>query len=224
MSFDVDAARGAVRGGTWSRAIDIVTSSGPPLEVAKAFHALGKALYWKDKDLIHARRVLEEGIEYAKATDADEGAQGVRKAMNYDLASFCWPGWDEALIEITEDDVTAGERAADENLRMAVALSRGDAPMANAHFMVGAYRLSRRRMTDALISFAHFRSHASASQDVASTRLADGYLALTEWLNGDEDAEETFVGIVDRLKASTDKNEVYFAQQLQTAAKVVRGR
>lgn len=218
----MDVAREAVRGGKWTEAEALILESGSSLEISRAFHAVAKGIYWKDKNLGHARAMLEEGIAYALAEAASDELKSAAKAMSFDLASFCWPGWDEPGIEISDEDIAAGIEAADRNLALAIELKKGDGPMANAYFIVGAYQLTGRHFTDALISFTHFRSHAVSGKDVPSTRLADGYIALTQWLNGDPDGEESFVAITDRLNSSCNENEVYFAQQLKSAAKICR--
>lgn len=176
----------------------------------RVLHAEGKACYWKAKDLPAAKAKLEEGIALARSV----GDAAEEKAMNYDLASFCWPGWDEPGIEIAEDDLAAGEKAADENLRLAEELKRDHGPMANAHFMVGAYQLARGRSTEAQASFRRQREHASAAEDRAGVLLAEGYLSLASRGTAEEAAGA--------LRNSGLENGIFFADQLDTAARVFR--
>ena len=68
MAFDVEAARRLVREGEWSAAIADVQEAGSPEEVAKAYHALGKALYYATSLLKANGAAEEEWRPYAERT------------------------------------------------------------------------------------------------------------------------------------------------------------
>ncbi len=179
-------------------------------------HQKAKASYWKDKDLSEARRLLEEGIAAARG----QGSRELEKPLQYDLASFCWPGWDESGIVISDDDLSVGEIAAAENLRLAGELERGDAALANAWFMVGGYRLVRNRYREAADAFAHQRGFAERGQDPAGADLAQGYASLAGQLGG---GDEGVSAAIDRLRSSGWEHGPAFATQLETAARVFGG-
>lgn len=138
----------------------------------KSIHQAAKDRYWQDKDLAGARRLLEEGIALAR----EQGLKGEEKAMSYDLASFCWAGWDEPGVVITDEDSVAGAKAAEENLRLAEELERPAIPMSNAWWMVGAYRLQSGHFGEAEGAFQAFRELTEG--DPARTLLADGYVQI----------------------------------------------
>lgn len=203
---------------------ELLESSGPPEQVADAYHRVAKDLYWKDKDLSSARSALALGIAYAvdqarSTTDPDLALDltGRAKAMCYDLASFCWPGWNEPGIPIGEAEIECGEHAASENLRLAIELQRGDVPMANAHFMVGAFHLARSRFAYAHTSFEEFRAFAERAGDSGMALLAEGYLALADVLDG---SEADLNGIIERLRSQGVEHGQFFADQLVTAKRV----
>lgn len=181
----------------------------PNMDV-EALHREAKDRYWKHKDLPGARRLLEEGIALARR----QASPDLEKPLQYDLASFCWPGWDEAGISPTEEDLLAGDRAAAENLRLAIELQRGPAGMANAHFMVGAYALVARRYAEA---YEAFRRQADCAPEPPGKCLGEGYASLAEGLARGEVA----IGAsVERLRTSGWEHGLGLADQLETAARV----
>lgn len=203
--------------GQGSEATVLLEATGTPHEIAEAYHRVAKDLYWKNKDLTSARSALALGIAYAvdqaRISDEPDELKGKVKAMCYDLASFCWPGWDEPGILIGETDLEVGEHAAHENLRLAIELQRGDLPMANAHFMVGAYHLARRRHAFAESSFEEFQARATAAGDIGAAILAEGYLALVR-------PGADILPICARLREEGGESGGFFAEQLLTAARV----
>lgn len=181
------------------------------MDTARDLHQQAKDAYWKARDLPASRTLLERGIAKAK----EEGDPGEEKALNFDLASFCWPGWDEEGITITDADLEAGERAAHENLRLAQELQRPDGPMGNAWFMVGAYHLQARRYDDALEAFEKWSSFTTANPGGAL--LAGAYVGLVLRLQGrafDLDA------CCKTLQEEGGEHGGEFAQQVRTAARV----
>jgi hypothetical protein len=224
MAIDVEVARRLLAEGQGSLTTQVIEAEGTPLDIAGAYHQVAKDLYWKDKDLAGARSALALGIAYAvdqarSTLDVDLAAElsGVAKAMCYDLASFCWPGWAEPGIEIGEAELECGEHAAAENLRLAIELERGDLPMANAHFMVGAYHLARRRHAYAEAAFQEFLQRATNAGEEGTALLAEGYLALVRRLDGTGDELDL---VLSRLRTGGLEHGAFFADQLATAEAV----
>jgi len=179
----------------------------------KALHQEAKDRYWRDKNLPETRHLLERGI--ALATQIGDVSE--QKAMNYNLASFCWPGWDEDGIAPTAEDIDVGEKAANENLRLAEELQQGDAPMANAWFMVGAYHLVRTRYAEADDAFANSMDASFRAGNTDHMLLGAGFRILAGQLTS---------GIVDveapcsHILAEGGEHGKMFADQLRAAAKV----
>lgn len=179
----------------------------------KALHQEAKDRYWKDKNLPECRRLLEQGIALA----IEQGDSSEQKAMNYDLASFCWPGWDEPGIAPTAEDIAAGEAAANENLRLADELRKGDVPMGNAWFMVGGYHLVQDRFEEADEAYANYMdaSHRAGNND--QLLLGAGFRLLAQQL---AQGEVNIEGPCQRIEAEGGEHGGMFAEQLRTAARV----
>jgi hypothetical protein len=195
-----------------------------PIEIAKRYHSLAKDRYWKHKDLAGAITLFDEGIGFANSEMAHcldlakiKEMNGVCKAMHYDVASFCWPGWNESGIAIGPGEVLRGERAAHKNLELAFELGRTGAPLADAHWMLGAYNLCFGRLEKALEMFGEFERIAVAAEDEGRALLASGYLALTQVLQGDQSAKARLSAIQSELEAGNIEEGKFLAEQLSTA-------
>jgi hypothetical protein len=221
MAIDTERVRRILRKGDHIAAFAALESE-PPLEAAQTYHSIAKDLYWQDRDLPNAKATLLRGIAFALAKEHQEDPE-VRttgKAMCYDLASFCWPGWDEPDIEIGREELTLGQAAAARNLELAIELGRGDGPLANAHFLIGAFDLAWSRLPEAAESFEKYRHHAALADDEVGVLAAEGYAALTRHLEGKPEAEEEFLVIVNRLLEDDLEHGAFFAEQLETARRV----
>lgn len=221
MAIDVEKVRRVIRKGDHISAFSSMEAAAPQ-EAAEAYHAVAKELYWKDRDLPNAKATLLRGIAFALSPEHQDLTElrSIGKAMCYDLASFCWPGWDEPDIEIGRDELTLGQAAAARNLELAQELGRGDGPLANAYFLIGAYDLAWSRLPEAEEAFEKYRHHAALADDDTGVLAAEGYSALTRHLAGQSGAEEEFDAIRDRLFEDDLEHGAFFGDQLDTARKV----
>jgi hypothetical protein len=157
--------------------IAFITVEDDPARVLAMFHGGIRHAYWSNKDidgvvaLGRAARALAEPIE-------DPKLLGLLKSIAFDVGSFCWPGWREPGIEITPPTLEIGAEAAALNLELARRLERPDAPMANAHWLVGAHHLASGRSDEASASFEESARHARLADDRATELLAIGYVAI----------------------------------------------
>jgi hypothetical protein len=208
------------------RLMEILSQSDDSLDAAKGLHAAGKHLYWKEKNIKAAVSALRAGIDFALPHARRQSSEALRrdllgeaKGMSYDLASFCWPGWDEPGIEVTEEEIAEGERGAESNLELAIELSRSGAPLANAYWMVGAYLLARDNPKGALDSFAKFKEIAASSGDQGQFLLATGYESICSELLG-EARDEHLQRLYVELTEKDPENGPFYADQLRTARRV----
>ncbi|MEK6223007.1 MAG: hypothetical protein N2D54_12245, partial [Chloroflexota bacterium] len=89
-------------------------------------------------------KIAQVGIEYnsQKAAETDDVGlanefKGKAKALNYNLASFSWPGWDEpGFMDIPTDILALGLQAAHENLRLAIELKKEEVRVSRAHWAI----------------------------------------------------------------------------------------
>jgi tetratricopeptide (TPR) repeat protein len=198
------------------------------LEVVAALDDIAKRAldaYWKAKDLPAAVALSQEGIERGQAAAAERPAEadailGKVKAMAFNLASFTWPGWDEAGITITSQQMQLGQAAAELNYRLAVELKRPADKVADAHWIVGAHALSAGEYDRALEQFDQCK-HLT-SNDTAR-RVADGYAAIAH-LAARHDAAAAFDRAVDALKEINSEDSRFYVEQLITARRVFTGR
>ncbi|RYG34096.1 hypothetical protein EON81_16460 [bacterium] len=185
-------------------------------ESVRTCRAAAKDIYWKEKNLSQARELMEVAIALA----ATEGLTSEQKAMNFDLASFCWPGWDEAGIVVKEDDLAAGEHAANENMRLAIELQRRAGPMVNAWFIIGAYHLVRKRWDEAIEAFMKQEAFAREVGEPDGILLAQGYRELSRGRKGDGSDLEA---VLAELESAPGENAAEFALQLRVADRVFAG-
>jgi hypothetical protein len=204
-------------------------SQGEALAAAATFAELLVHLYWKEKDLDGAVAIGRAGAQFAlRAAEEVESSDPQRaaelrskaKAMCYNVASFTWPGWEEAGIAPTASDVRAGLDAAKANLRLARELNKGELPLARAFWMLGAQQLANGDRDAAPASFASSAAHAKTAGAESERLLVQGFCCLVELLcapNG-PDAQRKFVevkGALAPLEHGAD-----FVGQLETAWRV----
>lgn len=215
----MEEARQAALAGDYDRAARLIIDGAGFQEAAQAFNDLGRRLYNEDRNLPATRGMLERGIAFAALHDQDEEVKGRQKAMNYNLGSFCWPGWGEADRKPTSEDIEAGKRGADENLRLGEELQRPDGPMANAHWLVGAYGLVDRNWPVARTCFRRMRELTDRAGEPGMSALADGYLLLTDVLEGKQTpaALDNFCA---SLKAGDAEDGEFFGKQITSAYRV----
>jgi hypothetical protein len=219
----VEQAREAALAGDYDRAVALILDGKGNREAAQTFNDLARALYNEDHNLPATRAMLERGIAFAAERSDDEEVKGRQKAMNYNLGSFCWPGWGEADRVPTPDDLAAGKRGAAENLRLGEELTRPEGPTANAHWLVGAYQLVDRQWSEAEASFLRMKELATRAEQPSMASLADGYLILTQTLQkgGSIQVLDQFCS---QLKANDPEDGEFFAQQLRSAFSTLSGQ
>jgi hypothetical protein len=181
---------------------------GDPVQVLDDYNSLARELFWMDRNLAASRRCLEAGLAYAREQAADDDILGKEKALNYNLGSFCWPGWAEDGVSPTVDDVAAGRQAARRNLELALRLQRGPGPMANAHWLVGAYELHD---GDRDLAAGSFASGRDIADDSAVCLLMQAYADLATL--DDQQFEANCV----KLKSIGGEDADFYVDQLLVA-------
>lgn len=199
---------------------------GPPA----GFREVAGQLYWQHKALPEAVAVSEEAIR--RLEEALRGAEPVEETLIrplggtcYNLASFCWPGWDEPGITVGAEELKAGRRAADRCLALRLAPAHagfrfGYSP-SMAHWVVGAYQLADSHWPEAWRSFedAARLNREDGGEDV----LERGYGCLAALLEepSSRDAQTAWEALLTHLeKREGDEHAGFFRQQLITAQRV----
>jgi len=210
-------------------AAEFLEAEGEPKAVGQRYYRVMNDLYWKRHDLPGLITVARLGIHYcvSRAQGAPEAEaaelRGLGKTMAYDLASFTWPGWNDAGIHPTPADEATGLDAARLNLRLAMQLKRGAAPMSNAHWLLGAQQLAAGQFAGALHSFEHSAEFARQDKNRGAELMAQGYGILTRSLEGKSpDAEKELRANAEALVK--EKDGEFFRDQIETARKVFAAR
>lgn len=211
------------------RAIEYISTLGKPGEVMAVFELVTRDLYWDKRDLTAAMAMGRAAIQFGLITSLElmDGDQQVAfmlrsqsKSMAYDLASFSWPGWDEAGIEISSSDLIFGQDAAKTNLRLAVSLRKGDLPMSRAFWVLGAHHLAVNKLPGARKAFVEGIKFATAAEAKEFELLLRGYVYLVDMLEepGNRELPVEFDFIKRQLLRSQDGK--FYSNQLETAYRV----
>lgn len=212
-------------------AIERIGSGSDALGNAKRFVEVMRHFYWKAKDLPAAVAFGQAGAHFglfhaARIEESDAAVatqlRGVAKGLLYDLASFTWPGWEEAGIPITPADLAVGLDAAKANLRLAGELNKADLPLSRAHWMLAGHQLCAKGFDAARASYEQAGRHDAAAGAKADELLCAGFARLVKLLqSGDADDDAELQRIQEQLRGL--ENGPDFIQQIETARRVFQG-
>lgn len=205
-------------------AAEEVQKEGSSVEVAKRYEQLVLDLYWKARDLPAIIIMAHFGLSYclsqARKGDHATWLLDSAKKIAYNLASFCWPGWDEPGITITEGDIQIGHDAAKLNLRLAIELNRPPLGMSMAYWILGGYSLAFRDFDAAKARFIQSLDLAKKAQDDGQVKLNEGYLAIAQLGQQDPSAEADFARVLEHLETLNTEDSKEYARQLRVARQV----
>ena len=199
---------------------------GKRLEKLEALETELFDLYWKQKDMAGVTRVGQEGVALALA-EAERAEAGDVLTFNlhaskfaYNVASFCWPGWDEPGIVLGEPEISAGIAAATLNQHLVQDLEVPPIKHARAAWIVGAHALTAADYQRAQEQFAQSAAHAEAAGNAAETLLGQTFAALAAHLFAPEleTRLEAFTALMTQLAQAKDGHE--FVRQVETAHRV----
>ncbi|MEK6222025.1 MAG: hypothetical protein N2D54_07230 [Chloroflexota bacterium] len=139
--------------------------------------------------------IAQAGIEFntQKAQEAGDDAladeyKGKAKALNYNLASYTWPGWDEpGFTDIPADILALGLQAAQENLRLAIELKKEEVRVSRAHWAIGAQQIAVKKSDAARKSFQLAVNFAQKAGEAGDETLSLGFIEITTLLANPED-------------------------------------
>lgn len=211
-----------------------IERQGAPEEVLELYRQVTLWLYNEHQDVRGLIALSRAGIQYGLAAAAGCAAtdpefsrriKGLAKVLAYNLGANTWPGWDDAGIVLTASDVQVGLDAARLNLRLAIELQRGDEPLANAHWLVGAQELARRKYPAATESFARAADRAAATGKQDFEQMMHAYRALADGLaDPSSAAAQEFEARIAALRQTGTDDGRFFAEQLETAHRVFTSR
>ena len=182
--------------------------------------------YWQGEDLALVVALGYAGITrcFTAAARADPDTalelRSTAKAMSYNLASFTWDGWGDRAVSPL--DLGAGLAAAEENLRLAHELDKGDLPVSRALWMLGAHLVSAGRRDEARQRFTAAAAGARTAAAEAEALLSEAFAALCDVLEGAPGAEDDLERRLAILGEAEDGPA--FVEQVTTAREVFTGR
>jgi hypothetical protein len=203
-------------------------------ETVSAYYAqLTKILYGKNKDvsamLAFGRAGIDYQLRHAERIAADDAALSVKlrtaaKNLAFNVAANCWPGWGDEGIVIEAAHIEAGFELAKLSLGLVQELGLGQHQHGNAFWLVGALDLAANRIDAAIENFDQARACSLSAGEQPEALLAEGYraIALSATTVGEED-----VGldeVIGRLQQNGSDKAKFFANQLRTAARILRDR
>src|SRR5688572_27999633 len=122
-----------LRAGDAYNAALVMQSYGDPRTISNLYIEVSDHIYWNACDLPASLVITQQGIDFSissarevqstNRTLADTLQQSAGK-LAYNMASFTWPGWGEASIEISAADLTKGFAAAELAVQLATGLNR----------------------------------------------------------------------------------------------------
>jgi hypothetical protein len=204
------------------------------VKVGAYYAELTKILYARNKDVRNMLDLGRAGMEYllrqAERVAADDASLSIalRKAartLAFNVAANCWPGWDDEGVVIGAADIADGLELAKLSLGLGQELTLGQAQLGTAHWLVGALDLAAGRTDAAVASFDRARACYLSGGKQTQVLLIDGYLAIARSATEVGDGQDVRLDdVVGRLQQDGSENAKFFANQLRTAARILRDR
>lgn len=226
--MSLDTAREYYEAGRLDEAARCVASHDVTDEALELCHDMMMSSYWESKDIAGAMlfgetalgRCLREADDFGEH-DPDRKALLLRRAsvFSYNLASFCWAGWNEPGIETGMEVDALGRAHAETHLRLVEALNSDDIKRSRAWWLKGAYELTRGQWREARECFARSARLADTAGDPCETALVEGYLALAECLEHPRNMEAASRLAELKSRLSTYEHGSAYVSQLETAGK-----
>ncbi len=211
------------------QAIEFINGYGEPLKVSEIYNNIVMDFYWKEKSLADVISYAQAGIQFC-LTKADEyknedpeityGLRKNAKKIAYNLASFCWPGWNEKDIIISAGDIAVGLDAARFSVRQGSELQDRDLPLSADYWMLGAQLLASQQYEEAIKTFKKSKELAHTDADKLSELLADGYIGITMIVSGDKDGQKVLGEATNSLAEDGSEDAKFFIEQFNTALNV----
>jgi tetratricopeptide (TPR) repeat protein len=205
--------------------LQTTSASLPPEEQLRDFDQVMRHAYWQNKDLPATIRIGQAGVELGQSLadahpDQASEIKSQIKTIQYNLASFTWPGWDEPGFDISPEQVQLGLAAAQENLRLAIELKKDALPLSRAYWMLGGVEIAVKDYASAKEHFSQAEKFASQAGSHAEALLARGFEFLTGLLvNPDneilsKELEQTKTALL------VEKDGEFFVKQIDDAWRV----
>lgn len=214
-----------------SGVVSIAASNPDPKEGAAMFAALVKHLYADRKDVPAMIAAGEAGVKFClEAADAAGGVlardlKTTAKAVAYNTAANCWPGWGDDGIVIGANDLKSGLALAGLSRNLVHDLALGHKETGTAHWLIGALMLAAGRPVEARAEFQRATDAFQAAGERSLVLMARGYSAMAKKADPaiERAAERELLEAVHALRNEGSKQASFFADQIVTAERLLLG-
>lgn len=227
----VDVVVQMIRSNRLNELASTIDAHDDPMPVGSAFHSSVKKLYREHKDVGHMLVAGEAGLAYClnqANLESDENKtrelKKLGRAIAYNTAVNCWPGWGDDGIVIADSNIAAAIKIAQQCLNLTQELALGPRPLGGAHWLVGALELAAHRFDVARRAFEQAeRAYLIDASLPAYVLMARGYVALTGKSDPHSPLEtgEALNEALSRLRAEGSKDAMFFADQIATANRLL---
>ncbi len=185
-----------------------------------------KEVYWLDRSATRVVHFGARGIQLAleeaknlssKDPDLALSLKGWAKVMAYDVGANTWPGWGDQEVRISEDEMKFGLEMAKLNLGLTTELKRSNDRLSLAHWLLGAHLLAQSKNELACGAFEVAKEISLSTGEKIYVLLYDGYIALTDLLEGKPSALTRFQRCLRALEDLKSSEASSYISQLQTA-------
>ena len=215
------------RAGAGADAIALMSLADPAVAAA-AISAAVNALYKAHRDVgnmvlaahVGASWCLGQAALQAEPEAATELKRRAR-AICFNAAANCWPGWGDEGVVIDDAHIAAGRALASLCRELAQELGLGAEAQGTSHWLVGALELALGDVAAARAAFAAAdRSYAALGEDAPQTLMIRAYDALAMSDSGGPELSDA----LERLDALGTEDGTFFASQIRKAEQVFEGR
>jgi hypothetical protein len=189
-----------------------------PAAAADAYLQLVTHFYWQHKNIKSVITLTQAGIAY---TTARPELHKTAAALAYNLASFCWPGWNEPGITLTPAQIAIGNLAAQQHAQLVSTLHSDPIKKSRAAWLTAAHHLAAKNYAQALADFTRAAELAQQANNETQHLLNRGYLLIAQSLAVPSPAT---TADLDQLKSQlkAEKDGPNLTAQLETAETVFR--
>jgi hypothetical protein len=226
----VTIALDALRRGELSSALSIAGSNADPKEGAEAFMALVWHLYRERRDVPAMIAASEAGVRFcldAAGGDADKALARELKtkarAIAYNTAANCWPGWAGEGIAIEDHHLRSGLALAKHSRDLTGELALGGKSIGTARWLIGALQLACGEFADAHGEFQRAAEAFHAAGEASCERMAQAYMAMARKADpafretGERELREALAVLLE----DGSKQALFFVDQIVTAGRLL---
>jgi hypothetical protein len=218
-----------MRDGRAADAIVIMSQERDPDVAAMAMSAAVNALYRSGRDFGNMVLAAHLGAAWclgqASLHPEPEAATTLKRrarAICFNAAANCWPGWGDEGVAIDDGNVAAGRTLAGLCSELAKDLGLGPEVQGTSRWLIGALELALDHVAEARTAFAEAeRDYAALGEDAPQTLMIRAYDALAVKPDG---AGRALVSALEQLDALGTEDGQFFASQVRKAEQVLKAR